>query len=107
MKKIFLISVILFSLKGFAQQTCDDKKLPIIFVHGFLASGDSWATQIQRLIKSGYCEERLFVFDWNTIGEEKSDSLLEVFIRKVLIKTNAQSVNLIAHSAGGGVWFPF
>jgi len=107
MKKIFLISVILFSLKGFAQQTCDDKKLPIIFVHGFLASGDSWATQIQRLIKSGYCEERLFVFDWNTIGEEKSDSLLEVFIRKVLIKTNAQSVNLIAHSAGGGLCFPF
>ena len=37
MKKIFLISVILFSSKGYAQQTCDDKKLPIIFVHGFLA----------------------------------------------------------------------
>lgn len=107
MKKIFLISVILFSLKGFAQETCDDKKLPIIFVHGFLASGDSWATQIQRFIKSGYCEERLFVFDWNTIGEEKSDSLLEIFIRKVLIKTKTLSVNLVAHSAGGGLCFPF
>jgi hypothetical protein len=107
MKKIFLISVILFSLKGFAQEACDDKKLPIIFVHGFLASGDSWATQIQRFIKSGYCEDRLFVFDWNTIGEEKSDSLLEIFIRKVLIKTKTLSVNLVAHSAGGGLCFPF
>lgn len=107
MKKIFFISVILFSLKGSAQQNCDDKKLPIIFVHGFLASGDSWATQIQRFIKSGYCEDRLFVFDWNTIGEEKSDSLLDLFIRKVLIKTKAQSINLVAHSAGGGLCFPF
>lgn len=107
MKKIFLVGVILLSLKGFAQQNCDDKKLPIIFVHGFLASGDSWATQIQRFIKSGYCEDRLFVFDWNTIGEEKSDSLLEVFIRKILITTKAQTVNLVAHSAGGGLCFPF
>ena len=107
MKKYFLIAVLFFSINSLAQSNCDTIKLPVVFVHGFLASGDNWSTQIQRFIKTGYCEDRLFVFDWNTIGEEKSDSLLEVLIKRVLKQTHAEKVNLVAHSAGGGLCFPF
>ena len=106
MKYIFL-SLLFFSLNSIAQQPCDANKQPIVFVHGFLASGDSWSTQVQRFKNNGYCENQLFVFDWNTIGSEKSDSLLEVFIKMVLTKTSATQLNLVSHSAGGGLCFSF
>ncbi len=89
-------------------QPCNTAALPIVFVHGFLASGDTWATQVQRFSSNGYCEERLFVFDWNTIGGRlKNDSLLDVFIDDVLKKTKAAQVDLVGHSAGGGLCYTY
>lgn len=87
---------------------CDASKLPIVFIHGFLGSGDNWATQMQRFSSNGYCNQRMFVFDWNTIARSKTtDSLLNVFIDEVLKKTNAKQVELIAHSAGGGLCYTY
>ena len=89
-------------------QGCDAAKRPIVFVHGFLGSGDNWASQIQRFSSNGYCNQRMFLFDWNTINRSKAtDSLLNVFIDKVLLKTNATQVDLIAHSAGGGLCYNY
>lgn len=87
---------------------CDASKLPIVFVHGFLGSGDNWATQMQRFSSNGYCHQRMFVFDWNTINRSKTtDSLLNDFIDEVLRKTNSTQVDLIAHSAGGGLCYNY
>jgi hypothetical protein len=87
---------------------CNTSKLPIVFVHGFLGSGDNWATQIQRFSSNGYCHQRMFVFDWNTINRSKAtDSLLNEFIDEVLRKTKATQVDLIAHSAGGGLCYTY
>ena len=84
---------------------CDTTKRPIVFVHGFLASGDSYALQIQRFSAAGYCNQRLFVFDWNSVSgnPKKTDSLLNAFINNVLSTTKAAQVDLVGHSAGGGV----
>lgn len=101
-----LILSILFcgiALTNYAQ--CDATKRPVVFIHGFLASGDTYAGQIQRFIKAGYCPDRLFVFDWNTVSGngKKTDSLLNVFINNVLSQTGALQIDLVGHSAGGGL----
>jgi predicted alpha/beta hydrolase family esterase len=109
----FLLFCFLFSIKVKAQPKkydagCDSTKLPIVFVHGFLGSGDNWATQMQRFSSNGYCNNRMFVFDWNTISRSKTtDSLLNVFIDEVLLKTKAKQVELVGHSAGGGLCYNY
>jgi hypothetical protein len=95
----------MFFLSVFAYSQCDGTKRPIVFVHGFLASGDSYAKQIQRFVDAGYCTDRLFVFDWNSISgnAKRTDSLLNEFIDSVLKKTGAAQIDLVGHSAGGGL----
>ncbi len=84
---------------------CDATKRPIVFIHGFLASGDTYAGQIQRFINAGYCADQLFVFDWNSVSGngKKTDSLLSTFIDYVLSHTGAKQIDLVGHSAGGGL----
>jgi hypothetical protein len=100
------ICCLVFSIliSGSISAQCDTTLRPIVFIHGFLASGDTYASQIGRFIKKGYCENRLFVFDWNSVGGGKNtDSLLDVFIDNILRLTGSQQVDLIGHSAGGGL----
>lgn len=107
MKKLLFVTL-LFCNRTLSQTKCDTAQLPIVFVHGFLASGDTWATQVQRFSTNGFCENRLFVFDWNTIGKSKySDSLLDVFISDILHKSHSKQVNLVGHSAGTGLCFGY
>jgi Lipase (class 2)/Lipase C-terminal domain len=104
MRKLFiLILVIACWVKANAQ--CDNTHRPIVFIHGFLASGDTYATTIQRFIESGYCGSHLFVFDWNSINGngKKTEASLKEFINAVLEKTKATQVDLVGHSAGGGL----
>ena len=104
MKKIFLL-LIICCITVFIYAQCDATKRPIVFVHGFLASGDSYARQIQRFTEAGYCNDRLFVFDWNSVSgnPKKTDSLLNAFINNVLSHTKAAQVDLVGHSAGGSL----
>ncbi len=104
MGKLFLF-ITLCCATLFVNAQCDAKKRPVVFIHGFLASGDTYAGQIQRFIKAGYCADRLFVFDWNSVGGngKKTDSLLSAFIDNVLSHTGASQIDLVGHSAGGGL----
>ncbi len=89
-------------------QKCDPAKLPIVFVHGFLGSGDTYSTQFQRFKANGYCSDQLFVFDWNSIGARGNTAVqLDSFIHIVLTKTNATKINLVGHSAGGGIGYSY
>ncbi|TAH14586.1 MAG: alpha/beta fold hydrolase, partial [Sphingobacteriia bacterium] len=108
MKKIvfFFIGCLIFQI-GFSQK-CDPSKTPIVFVHGFLGSGDTYATQFQRFLSNGYCTKQLFVFDWNSIGARgNTNALLDSFIQNVLNKSGAEKVNLVGHSAGGGIGYSY
>jgi hypothetical protein len=84
---------------------CDSTKRPIVFVHGFLASGDTYSGQIKRFKEAGYCADRLFVFDWNSVNGngKKNDSLFSNFVEMVLAKTGSSQIDLVGHSAGGGL----
>ncbi|MFN3952554.1 MAG: alpha/beta fold hydrolase [Thermaurantimonas sp.] len=81
---------------------------PIVFIHGFLASGDTWAGQVMRFASNGYCADRLYVFDWNTLAQGANHAaLLDRFIDSIRTYTKAGKVNLAGHSAGGGLAYTY
>lgn len=91
-------------------QPCDDSKTPIVFIHGFLGGGDNWTSLYQDCLANGYCAKQLKVFDWNTIDRSKMDRNLEKLdsvINFLLQNNNAEKVNIIAHSAGGGLSYQY
>jgi len=53
---------------------------PIVFVHGFLGSGDTYASQFQRFQDVGYSNDQLFVYDWNSIGARVNNSAMPIHI---------------------------
>jgi len=88
--------------------TCDDSLLPVIMMHGFLGSGDTYANHFMRFTSNGYCADRLFVFDWNSLDANANTTAeLDAFIDNVLAQTSATQVNLAGHSAGGGVGYNY
>jgi pimeloyl-ACP methyl ester carboxylesterase len=87
--------------------TCDQMLSPIIFVHGFLASGDTYAQQVLRFSSNGHCDDRLFVFDWNSVGGSNQDSRLDSFVNVVMQKTQSAKVTLAGHSAGSNLVYQY
>jgi pimeloyl-ACP methyl ester carboxylesterase len=71
LKTVFFgtLSLLIF-VSGLPAQTkeCNRDHVPIVFLHGFLASGDTYAKQVIRFREQGYCADHLQVFDWNTLG---------------------------------------
>ncbi|HRI61930.1 MAG TPA: alpha/beta fold hydrolase, partial [Saprospiraceae bacterium] len=88
---------------------CDTCKYPIVMVHGFLASGDTWTKFHQLFTSNGYKPNQLYAFDWNSLNQLGGNTvtLLDAFIDQVLVKTGASKVRLIGHSAGGGVGYNY
>ncbi|MCA9576781.1 MAG: alpha/beta fold hydrolase [Polyangiales bacterium] len=86
---------------------CENPHVPVVMVHGFLASGDTYANHVMRFVANGYCQDRLFVYDWNSIGGGNSPALLDAFIDEVLSVTGATQVDLLGHSAGGGIGYTY
>lgn len=80
---------------------------PVIFLHGFLASGDTWANQVMRFNTNGYCDNLLYAYDWNTLSGGNDVNALNTFIDTVLARTGATQVDLVGHSAGGGFGYSF
>lgn len=86
---------------------CQASYLPVVMCHGMLASGDTWANQVKRFVRNGYCADRLFVHDRNTIGGSGFEASLDAFIDAVLAQTGAPRVELVGHSAGGGLGYSY
>jgi len=84
---------------------CDPFRYPVIFVHGFLASGDTWSNAFRHFRLAGYCSQQLYAFDWNTIGGNNkiNEQALIELIDQVRATTGAAQVDMIGHSAGGGL----
>jgi pimeloyl-ACP methyl ester carboxylesterase len=88
-------------------QGCDLLR-PVVMVHGFLASGDTWAKFAQLFTSNGYCNRQMHAFDWNTLAQGGNPSAaLDAFIDTVRARTGATQVDLIGHSAGGGTCYTY
>jgi pimeloyl-ACP methyl ester carboxylesterase len=94
-------------LPGSSQVPPCDQQVPIVFAHGNQASGDTYSLQIQRFEQNGYCPDRLFAFDWNTLGVEASAQKLAQLILEVRRETGAEKVHLVGHSAGSFLGYRF
>jgi hypothetical protein len=101
----YCLSILLLLFASNAKAQCDTSFRPVVFVHGFLASGDTWANAVHSFQQAGYCANRMYAFDWNSVGGngKRNDSLLHQFITQVLSATGASQVDLVGHSAGGGL----
>ncbi len=90
------------------EMTCDSTLRPIILVHGFLASGDTYELQLQRFASNGYCNQNLYAFDWNTLAfGSDATTELDAFIDDVLNATGFAQVDLAGHSAGSGTCYSY
>jgi len=90
------------------QPSCDATKRPIVFAHGFLAAGDTFANHAMRFEANGYCLDSIVAFDWNTLDQDYDHaSDLDAFIDAILQKTGAEQVDLAGHSAGGGLGYTY
>ena len=95
---IFFIASLLLTANS-CRKDCDDDILPpagvdctklhpIIFLHGFLASGDTWANQVMRFQSNGHCENLLYAYDWNTLGGGNDNAALLAFIDREIYRSN-------------------
>ncbi|WP_438946712.1 alpha/beta fold hydrolase [Sediminibacterium sp.] len=108
MKNIFLFFILTLLNHIVSAQDKKTQNTPIVFVHGFLGSGDTYATQFQRFTENGYLPSQLYAFDWNSVGARNNTiAQLDSFIAKVLEKTGAEQINLVGHSAGGGIGYSY
>lgn len=87
---------------------CQPTRRPLVAVHGFLASGDTWAPHAQRFASNGQCFERVQAYDWNTLGSsDEALAGLERFVDEVRARTGFDQVDLAGHSAGGGLGYTY
>lgn len=88
---------------------CDTALAPVIFIHGALGSGDTWAPQVQRFLANEACADRLYAFDWNSIDQEDAPDLaaLDALVDTVRARTGSERVNLAGHSAGGRLSYTY
>lgn len=84
-------------------------KLPIVFVHGMLASGDTFAGQLARFEANGYDRSLLHLFDWNSLSFARGAALeeMDAFVDSIRVKAGVSKVYLVGHSAGSGLVYSY
>jgi pimeloyl-ACP methyl ester carboxylesterase len=93
---------------------CKDDKTPspeyrpVVAVHGYLGSGDTWSSHFKAFSARGYADDRLYAFDYNSLGsDDLTLAQLDAFIDQVLASTGAEQVDLMGHSKGGGLGYAY
>lgn len=87
---------------------CDDSQPPVVVVHGFLASGDTYSAHVRRFAANGECADRFHAFDWNTLDRQHDHATdLDALIDAVRAQHGAAQVDLMGHSAGGGLGYTY
>lgn len=82
--------------------------IPIVMVHGFLASSDTYEKQMLRFASNGYPMNLLYGYNWNTLNfSSDREGDLDKFINEVLEKTGFSQVDLVGHSAGAGLVYEY
>ena len=77
---------------------------PLLFVHGFLASGDTFARHAMLYQQNGFPSSALHVHDWNSFDQETDHTIdLDSHIDAILEASDCEQLFLMGHSAGGGL----
>lgn len=82
--------------------------IPVVFVHGFLASSDTYEKQMLRFASNGYPLEFLNGYDWNSLDfSVDREAQLDKYIDEVLAATGHSQVDLVGHSAGAALVYDY
>jgi len=101
---LFVFGALVASPLSAQSSGCDSTFRPILFVHGFLASGDTWANFVRDFQAAGYCPDQLYAYDWNSLDRALDhNSALDAAIDSLRTRTGAERVDLVGHSAGGNL----
>jgi pimeloyl-ACP methyl ester carboxylesterase len=106
-KTLILSGLFLSTIQFASAQPCTSPFKPVILVHGFLGSGDNYGPLVRQLSEAGYCTDRFFAYDWNSLARTDQNTALDKFIDSVLALTGAKQADLIGHSAGGGIGYAY
>lgn len=74
-------------------------RLPVVFVHGFLGSGEQYRTQAQRFASNGWAEDRIVSIDYSGLQPPN----LDAFINQTMQRFGTTQVYVAAHSLGTAV----
>jgi hypothetical protein len=87
----------------------EEKMVPIVMVHGALASGDTYSKHSMLWTSNGYRQELLHAFDWNSLGGNNALAIeqLDNLINGILQTFKTDKIVLIGHSAGGGLSYNY
>ncbi|ROP35139.1 alpha/beta fold hydrolase [Saccharothrix texasensis] len=79
-----------------------DALAPIVFVHGQQGSAQQWQSNAKRFSGNGYPDAALHAYEYDTSIPTNDHAVagLEAFITRVLARTGATKVDVIAHSRG-------
>lgn len=81
---------------------------PVVLIHGFMASGDTWARFQQQFVAQGYDPGSVAVLDWNTLNRGNEALVqLDALVDSLRARTGSAQVDLIGHSAGGGLSYMY
>lgn len=81
---------------------------PVVFVHGYTGDASNWNTAKRVFQEAGYSSERLFAYEYNSYGDNRTNaSRLATFVKDVKSKTGAAQVDIVNHSMGGlvSLWY--
>ncbi|MCB9487300.1 MAG: hypothetical protein H6684_01065 [Deltaproteobacteria bacterium] len=86
---------------------CDETTRPMILMHGYLAASDTYANTSMRFASNGYCLDRIWTFDYDTLAFLPTQNRLALrnLIDDVLEETGVDQIDLAGHSMGGGYGF--
>lgn len=90
-----------------SQTAGDDVARPILFVHGFMGSGQQFETQALRFTSNGYAPDLIDVFEHDSLAYPGSQAQvwagLDARIDALLTSSGADQIYLVGHSQGTGV----
>jgi len=82
--------------------------IPVLMLHGFLAASDTYKNFNYWFEYNGYCENWLYTMDRNTLDQATDFTIeLDSMVNVILTETGASKINLIGHSAGGGLGYDY
>lgn len=94
-----------------SEADCDESLLPIVFVHGTFAAGDTFSHVASLLGSNGFCQANIVGAEYNSLGEQPGVDCdpaapalgcgkIDAVVDDVLAKTGASQVILSGHSQG-------
>lgn len=80
---------------------CDRTQRPFVFVHGTFGSGDNFAHVARLLGSNGFCQDRIYAIEYNSLGEQPAaNGKIDAAIDAILAETGFTQVDLAGHSQG-------